>query len=70
MRFLAPLLPGTTVITAADFGPIVRGQLGMVTGRIRGSWSTWQPNRYVCTFLGGTKCDGDALANHGARSRL
>jgi len=53
MRFLATLSPGATVIAADYFGPIVRGQLGIVTGCRRGTWLPWQRTAYVCTFLGG-----------------
>jgi hypothetical protein len=52
MRFLATLSPGATVIAADYFGPIVRGQLGIVTGCRRGTWLPWQRTAYVCTFLG------------------
>ena len=53
MRFLATLSPEATVIAADYFGPIVRGQLGIVTGCRRGTWLPWQRTAYVCTFLGG-----------------
>ena len=52
MRWSAPLSIGTRVIAAKSFGPIIEGQLGIVTGVIRCGW--WRTT-YACTFLGGMK---------------
>jgi len=53
MAFLSALPPGTTVIATEDFGPIIRGQLGITVGRRRRARFPWQRRAYVCTFLGG-----------------
>ena len=50
MRWLASLTSGTRVIAAKSFGPIIEGQLGIVSSVIRSSW--WRTT-YACTFLGG-----------------
>ncbi len=49
MRGFAPLPVGTRIIAARDFGPIIKGQPGIVTGRVRGRWLR---AAYACTFLG------------------
>lgn len=44
---------GTNVIATADFGPVIRGQVGIITARTgpaRFLQSRWT---YACTFLGG-----------------
>ena len=46
---------GTSIIAAKNFGPIVRGQLGIIDARMRGSrFLSWR-RLYVCTFLGGIR---------------
>ena len=51
-RFAA--LPiGTNIAAAMDFGPIVKGQWGIVTGHQRTSALPWCRTGYLCTFLGG-----------------
>jgi hypothetical protein len=53
-RFAA--LPiGTNIAAAVDFGPVVKGQWGIVTGHQRTSALPWSRARYVCTFLGGMR---------------
>jgi len=49
----AILLPGAAVIAATDFGPVICGQLGIVTGRMPGRRLPWRRAAYACTFLGG-----------------
>lgn len=53
MAFLSALPPGTAVIATEDFGPIIRGQLGITVGRRQSARFPWQRSAYVCTFLGG-----------------
>ena len=42
---------GTQVVAVEDFGPIVRGQVGIVTAVVRASRLFWR-RRYICRFLG------------------
>jgi hypothetical protein len=51
----AALPIGTTIAAAMDFGPIVEGQWGIVTGRQAVSVLPWRRAVYVCTFLGGLR---------------
>ncbi len=53
MSLFAMLPPGSAVIAKVDFGPIVRGQWGIVTGHRPGTWLPWRRTAYVCAFLGG-----------------
>lgn len=53
MPLFAILPPGTSVNATVDFGPIMRGQPGIITGRIPGTWLPWRRAVYVCAFLGG-----------------
>lgn len=55
MPFFARMSPGTKVIAVADFGPIIRGQLGVVDSLSPWAWVPWERGVYVCTFLGGIK---------------
>ncbi len=43
---------GTNIAAAMDFGSVVKGQWGIVTGRQRTSALPLCPTTYVCTFLG------------------
>jgi len=52
MSLHAKLPPGATVSAAVDFGPVIRGQPGMVTGQTPGGWLPWRRATYFCTFLG------------------
>jgi len=53
MQLSANLAPGAMVIAADNFGPIIRGQSGMIASCKPGSWLPWRRTKYVCTFLGG-----------------
>lgn len=53
MASLATWTLGTTVVAADNFGPVIRGQLGMVTHCRQGTWLPWRRTTYDCTFLGG-----------------
>ncbi len=53
MSLFAILPPGTAVNARADFGPIMRGQPGIVGGHVPGTWLPWRRTVYICTFLGG-----------------
>ena len=53
MTVISALPPGTMVIVTADFGPIIRGQLGMVADRPHIGRLSWRGREYVCVFLGG-----------------
>lgn len=44
---------GTNVIAAADFGPVIRGQIGTVTARSKSTHFLQRRWTYTCTFLGG-----------------
>jgi hypothetical protein len=55
MRFMTSLQVGTRVIAAKNFRPIIKGQLGIVTGLAVGRRGFWRCSDYVCTFLGGIK---------------
>jgi hypothetical protein len=55
MGFLTSLPVGTRVIAANDFGPIIKGQLGIVTELAVGRRGFWRGTAYACTFLGGIK---------------
>jgi hypothetical protein len=55
LAHLATLPVGTTVAAAMDFGPIVKGQWGIVTGRHAVSALPWRRAVYLCTFLGGLR---------------
>ena len=55
MRFITSLPVGTRVIAAKNFGPIIKGQLGIVTELTAGRRSFWRRSTYACTFLGGIK---------------
>jgi hypothetical protein len=46
---------GTNIAAAMDFGPIVKGQWGIVTGHQRTFALPWCRARYMCTFLGGMR---------------
>jgi hypothetical protein len=53
-RFAA--LPiGTTIAAAVDFGPVVQGQLGIVTHHRTAFLLLGRPAAYGCTFLGGLR---------------
>ena len=52
---LSALPIGTNIAAARDFGPLVKGQWGIVTGRQRTSALPLCPTRYLCTFLGGMR---------------
>lgn len=52
MRGSAQFQPGTEIRATRDFGAAVKGQLGVVTGVLRGPRWPWS-RRYVCTFMGG-----------------
>lgn len=43
---------GTEIAAARDFGAIIEGQLGIITGHAKGARSLWWERQYVCTFLG------------------
>lgn len=43
---------GTEIRATRDFGPVVGGQIGVVTGATRRTRFLWA-RRYLCTFLGG-----------------
>ena len=70
----ARLLPGTMVAAAIDFGPVIRGQLGMITACSRESWLRWRRTIYFCTFLGdiGVCASGRQLVafDHGCSLRM
>jgi hypothetical protein len=55
MGFITSLPVGTRVIAAKNFGPIIKGQLGIVTELAVGRRSFWRRSAYACTFLGGIK---------------
>lgn len=55
MPLFRVLPPGTTVIARFSFGPVTRGQRGIVTAAGWGSWMPWRRPRYACTFLGGCR---------------
>lgn len=63
MKCFAPLPIGTRVIAEKDFGPIIKGQFGIVTGLVRRG--LWRSPAYACTFLGGIKVT--ALGRHMTR---
>lgn len=42
------------IAAAVDFGPIIKGQWGIITGYAPSRLAWWQ-GRYRCTFLGGMK---------------
>jgi hypothetical protein len=53
-RFAA--LPiGTTIAAAVDFGPVIQGQLGIVTHHHTAFLLLARPAAYGCTFLGGVR---------------
>lgn len=53
MALFSILANGTRVIASADFGPIIKGQAGIIIARQRSRWRVWRRSAYVCTFLGG-----------------
>ncbi len=55
MRFFASLPIGTRVIADRDFGPIIKGQLGIITDLVRSRRGLWRRAVHVCTFLGGIR---------------
>ena len=55
MGFITYLPVGTRVIAAKNFGPIIKGQLGIVTEPAVGRRSFWRRSAYACTFLGGIR---------------
>ncbi len=55
MGLIRSLPAGTRVIATKNFGPIIRGQLGIVTELARVSRGFWKRTVYACTFLGGIK---------------
>ncbi len=52
MILFATMPPGTAIIAAADIGPLVRGQPGMIIAPLKWSRRPWQ-RQYLCIFLGG-----------------
>jgi hypothetical protein len=53
-RFTA--LPiGATIAAAVDFGPVIKGQCGIVTHHHTASLLLGRPAAYGCTFLGGVR---------------
>ena len=42
---------GSQVVSTRDFGPVVKGQLGIVTRVVRAHRPFWR-RLYLCTFLG------------------
>ena len=51
----ANLSVGAQIVAARDFGPILAGQLGMITGKAaKRHFFPWRM-RYLCTFLGDMK---------------
>ena len=55
MGHMRSLPAGTRVIATKSFGPIIGGQLGMVTELARVSRGFWKRTVYACTFLGGIR---------------
>jgi len=67
-RFAA--LPiGTNIVATVDFGPIVMGQWGIITGHQTASLRSWRCAAYECTFLGGMQVTASraqiAVVRHG-----
>ena len=52
---LVALPVGTNIAAAADFGPVIKGQWGIIIGRQASSTLLWRQTTYVCTFLGGVR---------------
>lgn len=46
---------GTEIVATLDFGPIVRGQLGIITDVVSTTRGITSQMQYVGTFLGGMK---------------
>jgi hypothetical protein len=55
MGFMTSLAVGTRIIAARNFGPVIKGQLGIVTGLAKGRRGSWSSTIYACTFLGGAR---------------
>ncbi len=51
----ATLPIGTNIAATVDFGPVVKGQWGIVTGHRAASLRSWRRTAYECTFLGGIR---------------
>ena len=55
MGLMRSLPAGTRVVATKNFGPIIKGQLGIVTELARASRGFRKRTVYACTFLGGIK---------------
>jgi hypothetical protein len=74
MTRFAALPVGTTIAAAVDFGPVIKGQWGIVTGHRMGVGLKWWKPLYQCSFLGGIKVTASrsqlAAVQHGHSRRV
>ncbi len=74
MKYFAPLPIGTRIIAARDFGPIIKGQFGIVTCLERCRRGLWLSTKYVCTFLGNIRVTAESRhiteCDHGYSSKM
>jgi len=52
MKLSATLPIGTRIVATTDAGPVIRGQIGVVTGLGEPHRFLWWRTTYGCTFLG------------------
>jgi FAD/FMN-containing dehydrogenase len=55
VEFITSLPVGTRVIASKNFGPITKGQLGIVTELAVRRRRFWKRTAYACTFLRGIR---------------